>query len=201
MKSRSPILMVALLAALLNLTTTAGLIYLKGNKFNAAAGLLEDKPASVTLWSFKPTEIDGMINELKEEKGKLDAREVDLGKVEARIKAEKAELEKVRSDIETMRDQISETIPQIEESEAKNIKALAKTYSSVKPSAAVTIFKEMNDNTIAKILSFMKADTAGAILAEMSKQQDKEESMAIRAARISDKLRLLQPLKKETPQT
>ena len=59
----------------------------------------------------------------------------------------------------------------------------------------------MNDNTIAKILSFMKADTAGAILAEMSKQQDKEESMAIRAARISDKLRLLQPLKKETPQT
>jgi hypothetical protein len=201
MKSRSPILIVALLAAVLNLGTTAGLIYLKGNKFNAAAGLLEEKPMPVTLWSFKPGEIDGMITELKEEKQKLDSREIDLGKVEARVKSEKAELEKVRSDIEAMRDQISQTIPRIEESEAKNIKALAKTYSNVKPSAAVTIFKEMNDNTIAKILSFMKADTAGAILAEMSKDQDKEESMAKRAARISDKLRLLEPLKKEAPQT
>jgi hypothetical protein len=47
----------------------------------------------------------------------------------------------------------------------------------------------------------MKAETAGAILAEMSRQQDQDESMAKRAARISDKLRLLEPLQKSAPQT
>jgi hypothetical protein len=201
MKARTSVLILGLLAVILNIGITAGLIYMKSDKFNAAAGLLDEKPMPVTLWSFKPTEVDAMIVELKKEKERLDSRETDLNKLEARVKTEKAELEKVRSDIEAMRAQISEAIPHIEESEAKNIKNLAKSYSSVKPAAAVSIFKEMNDNTVAKILSFMKSETAGAILAEMSKEQDKDESMAKRAARISDKLRLLEPLKKETPQT
>ncbi len=201
MKSR--VFIIALLAALLNIGVTAGLIYLKGDKFNAAAGMLEAEPLPVTLWSFKPTAVNAMVLELKKEKEQLDARETDLGKLAARIKSEKAELEKVRTDIEAMRDQISQSIPRIEEAEAKNIKGLAKTYSSVKPTAAVAIFKELDDNTVVKILSFMKAETAGAILAEMSRQQDteKDESMAKRAARISDKLRLLEPLQKSAPQT
>ena len=200
MKSRASIFILALVAALLNVGVTGGLIYLKGDKFNASAGLLEQKPLPVTLWTFKPNAVDGMVLELKKEKEKLDARETDLGKLAARVEAEKQELEKVRADIEAMRDQMSQAIPRIEESEAKNVKGLAKTYSSVKPTAAVAIFKELDDNTIVKILSFMKAETAGAILAEMSREQDKEESMAKRAARISDKLRLLEPLKKTAPQ-
>jgi flagellar motility protein MotE (MotC chaperone) len=201
MRSRAAFFIIVLLAALLNIGTTAGLIYLKGDKFNAAAGILEQKPMAVTLWSFKPTAINTMVLELKKEKESLDARETELGKLAAQIKSEKEELEKVRSDIEAMRNQISENIPRIEEAEAKNIKGLAKTYSSVKPTAAVAIFKELDDNTVVKILSFMKAETAGAILAEMSRQQDKDESMAKRAARISDKLRLLEPLQKSAPQT
>ena len=201
MKSRGSVLIIALVAAALNIGITAGLLYLRGDKFNATAGLLEDKPLSVTLWSFKSASVDGLVRELTKEKEELDARQVDLGKLEARIQSEKNELEKVRADIEAMRDEISQRIPQIEESEAKNIKDLAKTYSSVKPTAAVAIFKEMSDDTVVKILSFMKAETAGAILGEMSKQQDKDESMAKRAARISDKLRLLEPLKKTGPQT
>jgi flagellar motility protein MotE (MotC chaperone) len=177
------------------------LLYLRGDRFNATAGLLEDKPLPITLWTFKSAPVDNLVHELKKEKEELDARETDLGKLEARVQSEKKELEKVRSDIEAMRDEISQRIPRIEESEAKNVKDLAKTYSSVKPTAAVAIFKEMSDDSVVKILSFMKAETAGAILAEMSRQQEKDESMAKRAARISDKLRLLEPLKKKGPQT
>src|SRR5262249_14941909 len=193
------VFIIALLAAVLNIGTTGALLYFRGDKFNATAGLLEDKPLPVTLWSFKSAPVDGLIRELKKEKEELDARQVDLGKLEARIQSEKTELEKARSDIEAIRDEISQRIPRIEEAEVKNIKALAKTYSNVKPTAAVAIFKEMSDDTVVKILSSMKAETAGAILAEMSKEQDKDESMAKRAARISDKLRLLEPIKKATP--
>jgi len=200
MRSRSALIIV-LLAAVLNVGTTGGLLYLRGDKFNASVGLLEDKPLPITLWSFKSASVDGLIRDLKKQKDELDARQVDLGKIEARIESERTELEKVRSDVEAIRDEISQRIPRIEESEAKNIKDLAKTYTSVKPTAAVAIFKEMSDDTVVKILSSMKAETAGAILAEMSKTQDKDESMAKRAARISDKLRLLEPLKKAAPQT
>jgi len=199
MKSRT-ILLLALLAAILNVGITAGMIYLKGDKFNASAGLLEAEPLPLTLWSFKPASVDSLIAELRQEKERLSAKESDLASLEAHIKSEKAELEKTRAEIEAIRDEISQAVPRVEEAEVKNIKSLAKTYSNVKPAAAVTIFKEMDDNTIVKILSFMKAETAGAILAEMSRQQDKEESMAKRAAKISDKLRLLEPLQKKSAQ-
>jgi len=201
MKKGPPMLIIALLAAILNVGTTGALLFRASDQFTPSPGPPEETSAPLTLWNFNPSAVDGMMQELKQEREKLDARKTELGKLEAHVKSEKAELEKVRADIETMRDQISQAIPRIEEAEAKNIKGLAKTYSAIKPSAAVAIFKEMNDNTVVKILSFMKAETAGAILGEMSKQQDKDESMAKRAARISDKLRLLEPLKKEAPQT
>ena len=69
------------------------------------------------------------------------------------------------------------------------------------PAAAVAIFREMDENMVVKILAVMKVDRTGPILGEMSKGQDKpgEEGMVKRAARISDKLRLIKPLKKETP--
>ena len=194
MKSRASIFIIAFLAALLNIGVTAGLIYLKGDKFNAAAGMLEAEAAAGDALEFQADRGRRDGPGVEERAGAPRPREIDLGKLEAQIKSEKEELEKVRADIEAMRDQISQSIPRVEEAEVKNIKSLAKTYSSVKPTAAVAIFKELDDNTVVKILSFMKAETAGAILAEMSRQQDKDESMAKRAARISDKLRLLEPL-------
>jgi flagellar motility protein MotE (MotC chaperone) len=200
MKSRPSALILALVAAVLNIGMTAGLIYFERNTFNPSPEVAKKTAVPATLWSFKPDEIDGMIRELKKEREKLEARETNLGKLSAQIDSEKQELEKVRADIKTMREEMSRNIPEIEEAEVKNVKALAQTYSNVKPPAAVAIFKEMDDNAVVKILSFMKSDVSGAILGEMSKQVDKDESMAKRAARISDKLRLLKPLKKAAPQ-
>ena len=56
----------------------------------------------------------------------------------------------------------------------------------------------MDENTVVKIMANMKVDKTGPILGEMSKVPEKagEETMAARAARISDKLRLIKPLKK-----
>src|SRR5262249_32265809 len=102
---------IALLAAILNIGVTAGLLYLRRNELHATAGLPEGKTQAVTLWSFKSASVDGLIRDLKKQKDELDARRVDLGKVEARIQSERQELEKVRSDIEAIRDAISQRIP------------------------------------------------------------------------------------------
>ncbi|MGH8021181.1 MAG: MotE family protein, partial [Opitutaceae bacterium] len=75
-------------------------------------------------------------------------------------------------------------------SEQKNLKTLAATYTTLSPAAALAIFKEMDDETVVKILAFMKPDPVGLILEEMALTKDGEGTLAGRAADISNKLRL-----------
>jgi flagellar motility protein MotE (MotC chaperone) len=58
------------------------------------------------------------------------------------------------------------------------------------PTAVVAIFHDMDDSLCVKLLSLMKPAIVGAILQEMS-LQDKDDTLTKRAARISDKLRLI----------
>jgi flagellar motility protein MotE (MotC chaperone) len=104
---------------------------------------------------------------------------------------EEQDLGKVRSDIESMHRQMEERITTISADESKNLRSLAQTFSNLTPKAAVAIFREMDDVTAIKILSLMKPDVVGPIFEEMAADTEGENSMAHRAAVLSDKLRLL----------
>ena len=185
---------IAILAVMLGLGTTAGLLYAGRSAFQPA----RKEPLPPRLWSFKTEEVDSLIAELKLERAKLDKRDADMDQTAAHIEAERQELEKVKATIQAMRDEIAKEVPELQEAELKNLKGLAQTYSDVTPASAVTIFREMDDVTVIKILSLMKPDKVGGILEQMSHTQDNDISMAKRAARISDKLRLVKPLKPQT---
>ena len=175
----------------LGLGTTGWLIYSQRSTFK----VVEKVVLPPRFWSFKTEEIDTMISELKSERKKLEKRESDLEQTSAHIEAERQELDKVKASIKAMRDEISREIPEIQEVEVKNIKSLVQTYSNLTPAAAVAIFRDMDDHTVVKILSMMKADKVAAILQEMSKTPDKDGTLSTLAARITDKLRLLKPVK------
>lgn len=179
----------AVIAALLNLGTTGGLIIAERDSI-LHPGAAAAKDALPRFWSFRADDVDALVADLNDQRVKLIQRQGDLDKLAAHIEAERQELEKTRADIGAIRDEISTEIPQIQASERKNIKTLAQTYSDVNPQAAVAIFREMDETTCAKLLSVMKPDKVAAILQEMS-QEDKDETMTKRAARISDKLRLM----------
>lgn len=153
------------------------------------------------LWNFNGDAVNQLISDLNSGREKLAAEEKNLVTLRAQLESEKAELGKLRGELEAMRAEIDERVLEIQEGELKNLKTLGQTYSAMNPGAAVAIFREMDENMVVKILAVMKVDRTGPILGEMSKVQDKpgEESMAKRAARISDKLRLIKPIKKETP--
>ena len=180
----------AIIAALLNLGITGGLILAEFGAILHPASLAA-KDATPHFWSFRSEDIDALVADLNDQRVKLVQRQTELDKLAAHIEAERQELEKTRSDIAAMRDEISAEIPQFQDSERKNIKTLAQTYSDIEPTAAVAILREMDENTCAKLLSLMKPDKVAAILQEMS-VEDKDETMVKRAARISDKLRLMQ---------
>ena len=153
------------------------------------------------LWSFKTDAMDDMIKELGAEREKLAAEQKSVMTMQSQVTAESAELEKKRAEFQGMRDEIDQRVVEIEAQELKNLKTLAQTYSAMNPSAAVAILRELDENTAVKILATMKVDRVGPILGEMAKTQDRagEETMVRRAARITDKLRLLKPAKKENP--
>ena len=145
--------------------------------------------------------LNQLIADLQTGREKTALEEKNLVTLKSQLEAEKAELAKLRVELVQMRQEIDERVIEIQEGEIKNLKTLSQTYAAMTPVAAVAIFREMDENMVVKILSCMKVDRTGPILGEMSKGQDKpgEESMTKRAARISDKLRLIKPLKKETP--
>ena len=184
----------AILALILNVATTLALLL-------PAIAALQDPPIEVAektgmpprVWSFKTQAIDELVTELKSERDKLEEDQKSLLALQSQITAERTDLNKVRAEIEEMRGEIEQRVVEIEEREVKNLKTLSQTYSAMNPSAAVVIFREMDENMVVKILSLMKADRVGPLLGEMAKAPDSTsgESMAKRAAHISDKLRLL----------
>ncbi|MBE2215496.1 MAG: hypothetical protein IAE82_16600 [Opitutaceae bacterium] len=156
------------------------------------------EPPKFVDWSFITPEIEAMRTELKDRLAALDARESELRDYELRLKAERAEIEKIKREVDRMRAAVENTITSVETVEQKNLKTLATTYSTMTPTAVLAIFREMDDDTVTKILSYMKPDPVGQILEEMARTKEGEGTLAGRAAVISNKLRLLHQVRAGT---
>lgn len=160
----------------------------------AEAAKKPDKP-----WDFWTVELENLANDLKDERQKLKQREEQIVQKEARLQLEQQELEKTRKQIEAMRSSIDQRLIEVTEGEMANLKKLSQSYTSLSPKAAVVIFKEMEETTLVKLLSIMKPDTVGQLLEEMSKQSATDQTLAKRAAMLSEKLRLIRSAAKTTP--
>jgi flagellar motility protein MotE (MotC chaperone) len=146
-------------------------------------------------WDFWTIEIDGLSSELKEERARLRQQAETLNQRAARLASEQQELAKIRKDIEAMRTEINRKVIEITADESKNLKSLAQTYSGLSPKGAVAILREMDDTTVVKILSLMKADSVGPIFEEMARNAGPDGQLAKRAAALSEKLRLMKATK------
>jgi len=142
-------------------------------------------------WSFSSDEIVQMRDELEERLMAVKEREAELNRFESRLEADRIEVEAIKESVEVMRDGLLDDIVTLEEAEGRNLKNLAKTYSGLEPAATVSIFKELDDETVVKILFFMKPETVGTVLQEMATQeQGRGAGLVKRAAKLSDMLRL-----------
>lgn len=150
-------------------------------------------------WDFWTIEVDNLAAELKDEKARMAKLSEQLDLRAARLTAEQKELEKLRLNIEATRKEINDRVIEISADEIKNVRGLAQTYTNLTPRAAVAIIREMDDMTVVKILSLMKADVVAPIFEEMSKTADREGALARRAAILSEKLRLMKSSKAAAP--
>jgi flagellar motility protein MotE (MotC chaperone) len=142
-------------------------------------------------WNFWTIEIENLSSELKDERLRLRSQAEALEQRGARLAAEERELAKVRAELERMRREIADQVVEMAADELKNVRSLATTYANLTPRGAVAIFREMDDVTVAKILAVMKPDVVGPIFEEMSRATGPDQSLARRAALLSERLRLL----------
>jgi Mg/Co/Ni transporter MgtE len=90
------------------------------------------------------------------------------------------------------------------EAEKPNLKSLSLTFAAMKSPQVEAIFRETGDDMIVKILSLMKPDNVAKILSQMASEteadrgQPDETTGPARAARITEKLRLLKQEKSKT---
>ena len=199
-KLANPIVVI-LLGLIFGVGTTMGVLMQASSKLleGAAEAAKARRPVQATEpekhWDFWTTEIENLANDLKEERALLKQRSEQLDQREARMQLELQELEKTRQQIEAMRTAIDQRLAEVTAGEATNLKKLAQTYSVLTPKAAVTIFREMDDTMVVKLLALMKPDVVGAIFEEISKQSASDPALAKRAAQLSERLRLIKVYK------
>lgn len=199
-KLANPIVVI-LLGLIFGVGTTMGVLMQASSKLleGAAEAAKARRPVQTTEpekhWDFWTTEIENLANDLKEERALLKQRSEQLDQREARMQLEVQELEKTRRQIESMRTAIDQRLAEVTAGEAANLKKLAQSYSVLTPKAAVTIFREMDDTMVVKLLALMKPEVVGAIFEEISKQSAADPALAKRAAQLSERLRLIKVYK------
>jgi flagellar motility protein MotE (MotC chaperone) len=138
-------------------------------------------------WEFKNPEMDQLVTELKAEKEAVNQRAKLLDDLAVRLQTERLELMAITQNVERLQKAFDRNVVRIREEEPANLKKLAKVYAAMTPDNAAIILKEMTDDTVVKILLFMKEAETAPILENLAKAGGLD---AKRAAKISDHLRL-----------
>jgi len=142
-------------------------------------------------WDFWTIEMENLESELKETKAQLQKQGDDVARRAELLKLEEQEIDRSRANVETLRREIDTQVIAIRADEMKNLRALALTYANLSPKGAVAILRELDDTTAVKILFLMKADVVGPIFEEMTRTPSPDGTLATRAARLSERLRLM----------
>jgi flagellar motility protein MotE (MotC chaperone) len=156
----------------------------------------EEESGPVTFWERHNPEVDQLIEELRKQKQDITKREAELRELATRLQTERAEINLVTQRVAQLQLEFDQNVVRVKEDEAPNLKKLARMYSSMSPEAVSTIIKEMDDQTVVKLMSQMKETESAPLLESMTKEG---EAQAKRAAAISEALRKTLVDKRKTP--
>ncbi|MDX1952350.1 MAG: hypothetical protein SFY81_09195 [Verrucomicrobiota bacterium] len=157
----------------------------------------EHDTEAISTWNPQNIEIDLLVEELRQQKEKLQQRENHLNELAARLQAEREELNQLTQKVTMLQKDFDLNVTRVTEEETPNLKKLARTYANMTPEGAAGIFKQLDDTVLVKIMLFMKEAETSPILELMAAGGDEE---AKRVADLSERLRLsINPTKKSNP--
>lgn len=119
--------------------------------------------------SSSPSEIDLLTN-LARRRSELDARANELSMRENLIAAAEKRVDEKIAALKQLQNEIQKLIAARDAEQEKQVAALVKTYSAMKPADAARIFDGLNDEILVPVASLMKPDALAPVLAKMNPQ-------------------------------
>jgi flagellar motility protein MotE (MotC chaperone) len=150
----------------------------------APAPAADADPAADDSESVSAAEVD-VLTSLSHRRSELDAREQQLTLRENMIAAAEARVDGKIAELKTLQSGIQTLLGQRDAEEEKQVAALVKTYSSMKPKDAARIFNTLDDPVLLAVAQEMKPDILGAIMAAM--QPDQAQKLTVK---LADRLKL-----------
>jgi flagellar motility protein MotE (MotC chaperone) len=139
------------------------------------------------MWDPQNPEVEQLVKELREQKEALATKESGLNELASRLQVERQEIDRVIQEVQRMQTDFEKSLTKVKGDEVGNLKRLGKMYSTMSPDGAAKIIRELDDDSVVKILLPMKEAESAAILEAMAKQGAPE---AKRAAGLSERLRV-----------
>jgi flagellar motility protein MotE (MotC chaperone) len=124
-------------------------------------------------------EVD-VLTSLAKRRTELDAREQALGMRENLIAAAEQRVDGKITQLKLLQSQLQVLLGNRDDAEQKQLAALVKTYSSMKPKDAARIFNNLDEDVLLSVAAQMKPDVLGAILAGM--QPDQAQKLTVKLA-------------------
>ena len=138
-------------------------------------------------WNFSNPEADQLIAELKIERKSVEQRGQQLDELAARLQNERVELAQVTQTVHQLQVDFDKSVLSVKDEEVGNLKKLAKVYAGMTPETAAAVLSEMDNESIVRILLYLKETETAAILEALAKKGEPE---ARRTAEISEQVRL-----------
>ncbi len=138
-------------------------------------------------WDYRNPDVEELVKELQISKSQMAQRAAQLDELAARLRSERVEINQITQKVSQLQQEFDQKLTRVRDEEMGNLKKLAKTYSTMSVDGTTSIFKQLDDAAVVKILMFMKEVETAPILDAMAKPA---EADAKRVAGISEQLRL-----------
>jgi flagellar motility protein MotE (MotC chaperone) len=112
------------------------------------------------------SEVD-VLTSLSKRRAELDAREKQLAMQANVLAAAEQRVDGKINQLKALQDQITKLLAQRDTEQNKQVAALVKTYSSMKPKDAARIFNSLSDDVLVPVAQEMKSDVLAPVLANM----------------------------------
>lgn len=186
---RSP-WMVSLSGCLMYLATTAALI--SPARFDAvrAAAAEPFTPNNDPSWKFRNPEFEQWVEELKQEREAVLAREKALQEWQTRLDAERAEIFSITQAVNQLQMEFDKNVVRFKSQDGENLKRQTQLVAAMPPASAARMLSEMPDDDAVRILFSMKAEQASLVLDALSQSGP---AQARKAAAITKRMRNVLP--------
>jgi flagellar motility protein MotE (MotC chaperone) len=113
------------------------------------------------------SEVD-VLTSLAKRRSELDAREAKIQTEATILAATETRVDAKIAQLKSLQTQIAALLAQRDAEQEKQVTALVKTYSAMKPKDAARIFDNLNDDVLLAVAQEMKSDALAPVLAAMS---------------------------------